>query len=71
MEVMNYTKTTNGCDEPMPEQRPVTVMLTHEQMKILLALRKTDEYCRESLTNIARMIMDLGIEAAKRTGKIS
>jgi hypothetical protein len=53
------------------EQKPVTIQLTNEQASILLSLRKTDEFCRASMTNIARMIMDIGIAAAKREGKIA
>jgi hypothetical protein len=48
-----------------------SIRLTGEQEKFVLKLRKKDEFCRSSLTKIAHYIFDLGVEAAKRDGKIA
>jgi hypothetical protein len=50
-----------------------TVCMTDEQQREILEMRKTDEYCRCSLSEIARNVFDRGIKAyldeKERSGK--
>ena len=43
----------------------LSVLLTDEQKKALIALRKRDEYCRLSYGELLRRLINAGLEANK------
>ncbi|GHV26727.1 hypothetical protein FACS18948_2950 [Clostridia bacterium] len=56
----------------MTNDKPTTIRLTREQEDFILLLRRTRiKMGKWSLTKIAHEIFDLGVEAAKREGKIA
>ncbi|GHU76403.1 hypothetical protein AGMMS49992_21990 [Clostridia bacterium] len=56
----------------MTNEKTTNIRLTREQEDFILYLRRTRiELGKWSLTKIAHEVFDLGIEAAKREGKIA
>ena len=46
----------------MPDMKRMSISISPEQERVILDLRKTEEFCRFSYAEIIRILMNRGIE---------
>ena len=51
----------------MTENKRICVMIHPEMEEKIIELRKTDEFCRKSISEIVRILILRGLDAAEKT----